>query len=327
MVDFGSLQPLVDGVGAVMAIGGSLYAAVVGKYPLSPPVEGRNFVNRLIMLGCAVAAITVWYLGHGIIDTADLDRLAIAAAGLALLFGVIYALAYQYLYISCPHDDARYLVGLFLKKEARRVLAGELNLPPPYGPLPAKPNGRKSYFCNSEKDLSHLWSDGSITLAAGFLTLLYAALLVMSVVALSAIWMVWFKVDLTVKTVDRTTHVEMPADVLFAFDRADIQSGALPILDEAARILRKRGVHHATIEGHADISGPEPHNVMLSYKRAIAVRDWLTGTGDLEAVRFAIAAFGSSNGVAPNFRPDQTPDPEGRARNRRVDIVFNQDGA
>jgi OOP family OmpA-OmpF porin len=56
-----------------------------------------------------------------------------------------------------------------------------------------------------------------------------------------------------------------------------------------------------------------------SLARAEAVRDWLVENGVAED-RIRTIAFGEQNPIAPNARPDGTPDEDGRAANRRVEI-------
>jgi len=44
--------------------------------------------------------------------------------------------------------------------------------------------------------------------------------------------------------------------------------------------------------------------------------------GDLEHVDFHVAGYGAAQPRAPNMRPDGSDDPDGRARSRHVEIVF-----
>ena len=56
------------------------------------------------------------------------------------------------------------------------------------------------------------------------------------------------------------------------------------------------------------------------------MRDWLVDSGVDEA-RISLIAFGEQNPVAPNARPDGSPDPVGRAANRRVEIEVRSENA
>ncbi len=68
------------------------------------------------------------------------------------------------------------------------------------------------------------------------------------------------------------------------------------------------------IEGHTDNVGAKAANRTLSTQRAQAVRTWLVGKG-IAAARLTALGLGDTKPVAAN-----TTD-EGRARNRRVDLV------
>jgi len=51
--------------------------------------------------------------------------------------------------------------------------------------------------------------------------------------------------------------------------------------------------------------------------RALAHREW-------KNVSFTTAGFGAKNPVAPNTKPDGSDDPDGRQKNRRVEIVIGK---
>jgi outer membrane protein OmpA-like peptidoglycan-associated protein len=70
------------------------------------------------------------------------------------------------------------------------------------------------------------------------------------------------------------------------------------------------------VEGHTDAVGRESSNRELSLQRAIAVRDFLIGQG-IAASTIDVAGFGSSFPLTDNSSA------EGRARNRRVEIVVS----
>lgn len=73
------------------------------------------------------------------------------------------------------------------------------------------------------------------------------------------------------------------------------------------------------LRGHSDAGGSDEANMRASQERASAVRDWLRDNGVSED-RITIIAFGEQNPVQPNALPDGTPNEEGRAANRRVEI-------
>ena len=114
------------------------------------------------------------------------------------------------------------------------------------------------------------------------------------------------------------------ADALFAFDKATLSPGAAETLKALGPMLKqKAGTHPVTIEGHTDAVGTDSYNQQLSEKRAKAVETWLVSNGDLAAGIAKTKGFGKLKPVAPNARPDGSDDPEGRQKNRRVEVVVN----
>jgi outer membrane protein OmpA-like peptidoglycan-associated protein len=128
---------------------------------------------------------------------------------------------------------------------------------------------------------------------------------------------------LQVRETATETRIELPADILFDFDKADIRPVAETALKQAAEVIRKGARGTVRIEGHTDGKGSPAYNQKLSERRAAAVQRWLTSREGLRG-RFAVKGFGASRPVAPNTRPDGADDPEGRQRNRRVEIVFGR---
>lgn len=102
--------------------------------------------------------------------------------------------------------------------------------------------------------------------------------------------------------------------VNFDFDRAAIRNDAKPVLRDWAARLARCGNVNLTIEGHTDSVGAETYNLALSERRANAVLEYLVAQG-VPAARLNVAAYGETRPVASNATP------EGRAKNRRVDIV------
>ena len=69
------------------------------------------------------------------------------------------------------------------------------------------------------------------------------------------------------------------------------------------------------VQGHTDAVGGDASNQKLSEARAAAVREWLTAHG-IAATRITAHGYGKTHPVASNEND------EGRARNRRVDVVI-----
>lgn len=74
------------------------------------------------------------------------------------------------------------------------------------------------------------------------------------------------------------------------------------------------------LRSHTDSAGSDKGNMRASEKRGELVKDWLVERG-IDADRIRVIAFGEQNPVAPNALPDGSPNPKGRARNRRVEVA------
>jgi outer membrane protein OmpA-like peptidoglycan-associated protein len=79
------------------------------------------------------------------------------------------------------------------------------------------------------------------------------------------------------------------------------------------------------VTGHTDATGEDAYNLDLSRRRAEAVAAWLRARPELGGWTFTVAGKGEAAPVAPNSRPDGSDDPEGRARNRRVEVTIPKD--
>jgi outer membrane protein OmpA-like peptidoglycan-associated protein len=105
--------------------------------------------------------------------------------------------------------------------------------------------------------------------------------------------------------------------VNFDFDKSDIRPDAVPILDEAAKTLKEYGDVTVSVDGYTDSIGTEAYNQGLSERRANSVKNYLERQG-VAGSRMTARGFGESNPVASNATP------EGRAQNRRVELIVNQ---
>lgn len=113
----------------------------------------------------------------------------------------------------------------------------------------------------------------------------------------------------------------LPEGVLFDFDRADLRSDAREALGQIRDVLAEYPGVPVEVVGHTDSRGEDAYNQTLSERRAEAVRAHLAANG-VETGRLSARGEGESEPVAPNERPDGADDPEGRQRNRRVEVVI-----
>jgi len=132
--------------------------------------------------------------------------------------------------------------------------------------------------------------------------------------------------DLDAKVVGREIRIELSADVLFDFDSFRLRPEASETLRKVASVLKEYGASPVRVEGHTDGKGPDPYNQTLSERRADSVKRWLVDPGGVAASRISTAGFGKSRPVAPNTKPDGADDPEGRRKNRRVEITVKREG-
>lgn len=130
-------------------------------------------------------------------------------------------------------------------------------------------------------------------------------------------------VDLQVKETETEVRIELAADVLFEFDKATLLPKAEDTLKKAAEFIRQRAAGVVRIEGHTDAKGDDAYNQRLSERRAESVRQWFARNG-LADLRFSSRGLGETRPVAPNTKPDGADDPEGRQKNRRVEIVIGK---
>lgn len=128
--------------------------------------------------------------------------------------------------------------------------------------------------------------------------------------------------DFQVRQSETETVAILAADTLFAFDSATISADATDNLRRTADLVRQGSAGAIKVVGHTDGKGDDAYNDQLSKQRAQAVADWLVGSGGLSGRRFAVVGRGKREPVAPNAKPDGSDDPDGRARNRRVEVVI-----
>jgi outer membrane protein OmpA-like peptidoglycan-associated protein len=129
--------------------------------------------------------------------------------------------------------------------------------------------------------------------------------------------------DLQVKETATEIRIELAADVLFDFDKATIKPEAANALHSVAEIINDKGKgRNIRIDGYTDSKGGDAYNQKLSERRADSVKLWLAQKEGLPQAKMTTRGFGAKNPVAPNAKPDGSDDPEGRQKNRRVEIVL-----
>ncbi|MEO6599284.1 MAG: OmpA family protein [Polyangiaceae bacterium] len=118
-----------------------------------------------------------------------------------------------------------------------------------------------------------------------------------------------------VKNEARGMVITLSGAVLFVTGKAELLPSAQDQLGQVAKALQDQGdINPIVVEGYTDSVGSDANNLKLSQARAEAVRNFLVGKG-LPGDKVTANGRGESNPVASNDTPD------GRANNRRVEIV------
>lgn len=107
--------------------------------------------------------------------------------------------------------------------------------------------------------------------------------------------------------------------MLFRSGSAALRDEARPFLADIAKFIRVSG-YQVFVDGHADSvpihTDSYPTNEALSLARAYTIVEYLTKEEGLSAQLLAVAGYGESRPVATNSTE------EGRAKNRRVEMIF-----
>ena len=103
--------------------------------------------------------------------------------------------------------------------------------------------------------------------------------------------------------------------ILFDINSAAMRPESYGSLKDIADVLTENGSVKVKIIGHTDSDGDATLNLILSKKRAEAVKDVLVKTFSIDASRMTTDGQGAGQPVASNSTP------EGKAQNRRVEFV------
>lgn len=108
-------------------------------------------------------------------------------------------------------------------------------------------------------------------------------------------------------------RLQMPGNITFATDSANISQNFYPVLNDVAEVLKKYEKTTMIVEGHTDSTGDASYNQQLSLNRAMAVRNYLVGHG-VDERRLTTYGYGESQPIADNNTES------GRQQNRRVEL-------
>lgn len=103
--------------------------------------------------------------------------------------------------------------------------------------------------------------------------------------------------------------------VLFDFDKSDIRSEFIDLLEAHAAYLRDNPTVSVLIEGHTDERGTPAYNIALGEKRAKAVARYLQSLGVMSS-QISTVSYGEEKPV------DTSHTEAGMAENRRAVLVY-----
>ena len=108
--------------------------------------------------------------------------------------------------------------------------------------------------------------------------------------------------------------LNMPGNVTFQTNSADINAAFYPVLNSVGIVLKEFDKTIVDVAGHADSTGPDDKNMELSQRRAGSVSSYLAAQG-INAQRLVTTGYGETRPIASNDTV------EGRQQNRRVAIT------
>lgn len=131
--------------------------------------------------------------------------------------------------------------------------------------------------------------------------------------------------DTILKTlVMRPVNRAVVENVYFAFDMKDIREMYQDEMDTVIALMLKYQDLLVRVEGHTDSKGSDSYNMVLSERRAKEAQSYIVSKGISEE-RVIAKGFGETTPIAPNANPDGSDNPEGRAKNRRVEFKLLND--
>lgn len=108
-------------------------------------------------------------------------------------------------------------------------------------------------------------------------------------------------------------------NIFFDFDKSSLKSESFAELNRLIRFMKENPKVTIELAGHTDSKGSRDYNLRLSQHRAASVADYLINKGGIDASRITSKGYGPDKPVASNDTE------EGRAKNRRTEIVIIKD--
>ena len=115
-----------------------------------------------------------------------------------------------------------------------------------------------------------------------------------------------------------TSKALIGSDLLFDFNSATLRESARVSLMKVALLIEKHPNLVCWVDGHTDLIGGKEANFQLSRKRAMAVKDWLVKTLELDQKSVAVRGFGKLQPLVKQGTVEE------QAPNRRVEIKMRK---
>jgi len=117
--------------------------------------------------------------------------------------------------------------------------------------------------------------------------------------------------------------ISLQGEILFDFDKSNLRPAAESTLAQVAKMIGSYPKAQVLIEGYTDSKGSGSYNAKLSDRRAVSVKTWFAKHG-VAANSMQTHGWGAAKPVAPNTHQDGSDDPDGRQKNRRVEITIKK---
>lgn len=123
---------------------------------------------------------------------------------------------------------------------------------------------------------------------------------------------------------DRGLRLVVPSDTLFDATGKTLRGGADQTLENLAALITAEQAREIVVVAHTDGMGDDEDNLALSQERTRAVVGWLKAHVAKPPPRFVEKFHGRTRPVAPNRNAEGEDNPEGRAHNRRIEILIRR---
>ena len=120
--------------------------------------------------------------------------------------------------------------------------------------------------------------------------------------------------------------INIPENILFEFDKYNVRANAKTTLSKINQLLTHYKNSQILIYGHTDNKGENDYNLELSQKRAAAVKYYFVNNFKIAPTLIFTKGYGETKPIAPNNNPDNTDNPKGREKNRRVEFIIKTTG-